>query len=70
MSPREWEVVANESEKNSQTWLADFGITERVSRKDMGKQMCSGLFRMNKGNALGMTTGRARHLPLLPCRCC
>jgi len=45
-------MVANESERRSQTWLGDFGITERVSSKDPSKQMVSGLFRMNKGRPL------------------
>ena len=43
-------MADNESEKNSATWLDDLGFSLVP-----GKEMTSGLFRMNKGNALEYT---------------
>lgn len=48
--PQISKMVGNESERLSQTWLEDLATSDVA-----GKEMTSGLFRMNKGNPLQYT---------------
>ena len=49
-APQIAKMEANESEKNSQTWLEDFATSDVE-----GRELTCGLFRMNAGEALQYT---------------